>query len=112
MKRIARTLLLLPLVACATTKLKPEAASVRITANPETVRGCKFLQNVSGSDHWNGGLAQGTAEESAIAEMKNATQWIGGNVILMVSSNTGWGGSSQRGEAYACPARPTESASK
>jgi hypothetical protein len=47
----------LTLVGCATTTAHGDAAKVRITANTAAVQGCRFIANVEGNDHWNGGLA-------------------------------------------------------
>lgn len=94
---------------CAT-QLNAKGAAVRVTSNPEVVRGCKYLGRVSGSDHMHGGVLQGTAEKSADAEMRNGAAWIGANTIFLVRGSTGWGGSSQMGEAYSCPAAPATAA--
>jgi hypothetical protein len=40
--------------------------------------------------------------------MRNKTNAVGRNVILMVRSTTNTGGSSQLGEAYACPVAPEQ----
>jgi len=92
-----------------TTTATGAAARVRITSNPEAVHGCKFLGQVNGSDHLNGGqFGQAAAEESATNEMKNQTNAMGGNIILLTRSTTNTGGSSQLGEAYACPTTPAQ----
>ena len=109
MKRSAwAAAVVLALSGCVTTTATGDAAKVRITSNSEAVHGCKFLGNVRGDDHLNGGqFGQAAAEESATNEMRNRTHAMGGNVILLVRSTTNTGGSSQLGEAYACPAEPS-----
>lgn len=107
--RRCRTLPVLLLVAttCVTAQLTPEAEAVRVTTNPAAVQGCEPLGEVKGSDHLNGGIGQGAAEENARRRLRNETAKRGGNVVLVESGQTGWGGSSQRGEAYRCPAPAT-----
>jgi hypothetical protein len=106
---VAIALLGMALVGCVTTTATGAPAKVRITSNPEAVHGCKFLGNVRGDDHLNGGqFGQAAAEESATKEMRNKTNAVGRNVILMVRSTTNTGGSSQLGEAYAGPVAPEQ----
>jgi len=95
--------LLLP-VACMTTALTPEGAKVRVTSNPEAVKGCKLVGEVTGNDHMNGGVASGVAEEQAHRRLMNSAAEKGGNIVLVTSSSTGHNGSSQRGEVYRCEA--------
>ena len=95
---------------CVTTQLTPEAQAVRITSNPEAVRGCEVLGEVKGSDRMNGGmLGQGAAEENSRRRLRNAAAKLGANVVLVESANVAvLGGTSQRGEAYRCStASPT-----
>ncbi len=99
------------LTAGCTVAAQGNAARIRITSNPEAVRGCKFLGNVEGDDHVNGGqFGQAAAENNATVYMRNKANALGGNVILMVRSSTNTGGSNQLGEAYACPDAPTSAA--
>jgi uncharacterized protein YbjQ (UPF0145 family) len=91
------------LSACVTTHLTPEAEKVRVTTNPEAVRGCKLLGNIEASDKMNGGMVgQMAAEENANRRLRNDAAKLGANVVLMGSSTTGMSGSRARGEAYAC----------
>src|SRR3954447_21482477 len=89
-------------LGCMTTSLTPEGAKVRVTSNPEAVKGCTSVGEVTGNDHMNGGIASGTAEEQAHRRLMNAAAEKGANVVLVTSSSTGHNGSSQRGEAYRC----------
>jgi len=110
MKRIAGILGLLLLTACATQHLTASGAAVRITINPEVVKGCKFVGDVHGSDHWNGGLVgQGVAEDDARTEAQNKAAEMGGNVVLIQKSDTNRSGAEFRGEAYLCPSVPGNS---
>lgn len=112
-----RKLLLLVAVAavvsgCVTTTAAGE--KVLVTSNPDTVKGCRLLGQVKGSDHmWGGSAGQGIAEENATAELRNRAAQMGANVVFLSRSSTGFSGSSQLGEAYRCEtpsAAPTPSA--
>lgn len=95
--------LLLPLAACVTTRLTPEAEKVRVTTNQEAVKGCKLVGPVESSDKMNGGMiGQVAAEENANRRIRNDAAKLGANVVLFVNSTTGMSGSRVRGEAYAC----------
>ena len=90
---------------CVTTRLTPEAELIRVTANPEAVRGCESIGIVKGADRLQGGvLGGGAAEENAMRRMKNAAAKLGANTILLMSSRgTMGGGAANQGEAYKCP---------
>lgn len=91
--------------ACGCVSLSTGGAAVRITANPDVVKDCKFVGQVSGSDHmWGGTAAQGIAEQNATAELQNKAADMGANTVFLARSSTGFSGSSQLGEAYVCPA--------
>ncbi len=91
---------------CGTPTLSPEAVAVRITANPEAVRGCTLLGEVRGKSDWGGLLYQKAGEERARRGLRNQAVALGANVVLMESAITGFSGSKLRGEAYRC-ALPT-----
>jgi hypothetical protein len=94
------------LAGCVTTRLTPTGEKVRVTSNPETVRGCTFLGAVKGADHMNGGIAgQGAAEENANRRLRNAAASMGADTVLIVTATTGMGGSTVRGEGYRCGQR-------
>lgn len=102
-----RLLLVLPIAlvlpACVTVSLSPEGSQVRLTSNPEVVRGCSYIGQVQGTDHMNGGLAgQGAAEENAMREIRNRAAQMGANTVHLVTSKTGFSGAAVRGEAYKC----------
>ena len=103
--RISVALLSILLTGCITTRLSPEGAQVRVTANPNAVEGCELLGEVSGGDRLNGGaLGAGAAEKNARAKMQNRAAEMGANVVLISGSSSGIGGASMFGEAYACDA--------
>ena len=88
---------------CVTVSLSPEGTAVRLTSNSEVVRQCRYIGQVQGTDHWNGGmLGQGAAEENAIREIKNRAAEMGANTVHLVHVSTGTSGSAVRGEAYSC----------
>lgn len=89
--------------SCVTTRTTPAGQAVRITSNPEIVRGCAFLGEVVGKDRMNGGLlGQGAAEENATRRVKNTAAEMGADTVLISTSTTGFSGSTIRGEAYRC----------
>ena len=95
---------LLLTTSCVTTTLTPGGQLVRVTSNSDVVRPCRFIGEVKGADHMNGGLAgQGAAEENATRRLKNAAATMGANTVYLVTSTTNTSGSIVRGEAYACP---------
>jgi hypothetical protein len=101
-------MLLAALVSSACSSLTPAGQKVLITSNPDTVKGCRLLGQVKGSDHmWGGAAGQGAAEDNATTRLKNKTAEMGGNVVFLSRSSTGFSGSSQLGEAYSCPNLPT-----
>lgn len=75
------------LSGCAT--LSPKGQRVRITTNPDVVRGCEFLGNISGYSGWGGTAARSLGEEQVQIEMQNKTADIGGNVLFLISSRGG-----------------------
>lgn len=99
--------LLLALISLACATAQGNAAKVRLTSNPDAVRECNFLGNVQGSDHlWGGTAGQGIAENNATVYMKNKTNAMGGDTILLARSTTNTSGSTQLGEASDCSAQP------
>jgi uncharacterized protein YbjQ (UPF0145 family) len=93
------------LTACVTTDLTPAGEKVRVTSNPDAVRGCTLVGEIVGRDRMNGGMAgQGAAEENAMRRMKNQAAEMGADTVLMVTAATGFSGSIQRGEGYRCNA--------
>lgn len=92
------------LTGCVTTRLSPEAERVRVTSNPEAVKGCTLLGPIDASDRINGGIAgQMAAEENAQRRLRNKAAEMGANTVLLATSTTGMSGSRARGDAYACP---------
>lgn len=104
----------LGLAGCVTTQLTPRAQMVRLTSNPEAVRGCTLVGNVDASDRLQGGMmGQMAAEENANRRLQNKAAEMGANVVLFTNSTTGMSGSRVRGEAYTCATLPpADSASK
>jgi hypothetical protein len=90
---------LLALVACVSTT--PAGEKVRVTANPDVVKGCKFLGNVKATSGWGGSAGTGLAGSNTEKTLQNKTAALGGNVVFVVSS-----GIHASGEAYACDAMP------
>lgn len=60
------------LTGCVTTQLTPKAQMVRVTSNPEAVRGCTLIGNIDASDRLQGGMmGQMAAEENANRRLQN-----------------------------------------
>lgn len=101
MKRSRLVLIGCLATACAT--LTPSGARVRITTNPETIRGCEFVGEVVGKDRmWGGTGGQGVAQDNAEIRVKNQAAEMGANVVFLNTATTNTSGSRQRGEAYRC----------
>jgi Domain of unknown function (DUF4156) len=96
--------LLASLAACTRIVLTPEEDAVRVTANAETVKGCKLLGEVEGSDLMNGGMiGQSAAENNAYKFLKRNARTMGANAVLLSTESTTMSGARKRGEAYSCP---------
>lgn len=89
--------------SCVTVGLTPEGEAVRLTSNAEVVRNCKYIGQVKGTDHMNGGISgQGAAEENAMREIRNNAANMRANTVHLLNVTTGTSGSAVRGEAYLC----------
>lgn len=90
---VAAGLLLLAGTACVTVSEKGQ--QVRVTSNPEVVKGCTFLGNVKATSGWgtNTGLAASNTEKT----LQNKAAKLGANVVFVVAS-----GGHASGEAYLC----------
>lgn len=106
MKRLLAILIAL-VTACACQTVSPAGEKVRVTSNPEVVRGCTFLGNVKSTSGWGGAAGSGIAANNTEVALREKTAKLGGNVVFMVTS----GGSKATGEAYACPAENSSPAS-
>lgn len=91
------------LAGCVTTEMTTAGAAVRMTANAEVVRGCRYVAMITGEDWANGGaFGQSAAEENAVRRALNLTAERGGNVLLLSTKSVGFSGATVRGEAYRC----------
>jgi hypothetical protein len=79
--------------------LTSEGEKVRVTTNPDVVRGCRFIQTVSATSGW-GGSASGTGTANTEATLRNRTAKLGGNTLFLAQA-----GVHSSGEAYDCPTR-------
>lgn len=95
MRVLSVAVLLSLLLGCVS--LSPAGAQVRITSNPEVVRGCKFLGNIKSTSGWGGAAGTGLAGSNTEKALQNQTANLGGNVAFVVSS-----GIHASGEAYNC----------
>lgn len=92
-------LLLVVLLGCVSTT--PGGERVRVTSNPDVVKGCKFLGNVKATSGWGGSAGTGLASSNTEKTLQNKTAALGGNVVYVVAS-----GIHASGEAYACQLAP------
>lgn len=96
--RLLLTLIVMSVTGCA--GLSAEGARVRLTNNPDVVKGCEFIANVKGSSGWGRNAAQ-LGENNVENKMKNQTAKLGGNTVYLISSKSGFT-SYGIGEAYRC----------
>lgn len=90
--------LLMLLVGCISAS--PAAQKVRITQNPEAVKGCRFLGNVKATSGWGGAAMSGVGAHNAEVALQEKTAKLGGDVVFVVASGT-----HASGEAYDCSGR-------
>lgn len=102
---VGPVLLVVTVASCVSTT--PAGERVRVTSNPDVVRGCKFLGNVKATSGWGGSAGTGLAGSNTEKTLQNKTAQLGGNVVFIVSS-----GIHASGEAYRCEAARTESEKK
>lgn len=93
-------------LSCAS--LTPEGARVRVTQNPDVVRGCEFLGNAKAGSGWGGPAGGNMGEDEVQTKLQNQAATMGGNVLFLISNKAGGYGGSSRGvaEVYRC-APPT-----
>lgn len=74
-----------------------------IVRDRELVAGCKFLGPVLGEERFIGGLLlSGQAETNARARLQRETVQLGGDTVVVATSDAGMGGAQVLGEAYRC----------
>jgi hypothetical protein len=84
------------LISCVSAS--PDAQNVRITNNPEVVRGCEFLGNVKAMSGWGGSAGSGIAARNIEETLKERAHKLGANVLYVVGNAASKG----TGEAYRC----------
>ena len=101
--RLLVTLTAFALCACVTA-LTQAGSQVRVTSNADVVSGCEFLGQVAGSSQ--SGVAS-RAERDVMNELRNMAADLGGNVVFLTTSTSGYAGRASVGEAYRCdPSAP------
>jgi hypothetical protein len=98
-------LLAVTVASCVSTT--PAGEKVRVTSNPDVVKGCRFLGNVKATSGWGGSAGTGLAGSNTEKTLQNKTADLGGNVVFIVSS-----GIHASGEAYRCEVSRAESEKK
>lgn len=100
MKRLLLVLVCLGLVGCATTT--GDADRVRVTSNPETIKGCKFIGEVHGGGGW--GNPFNSVSMTGENAMRKHAYSMGADTVL-ISYQHGHGALGvTAGEAYQCHA--------
>jgi hypothetical protein len=85
----------LTLAACVS--LTPAGEKVRVTSNPDVVKGCTFLGNVKATSGFSGPGETGLGTSNTEKTLQNKTAALGGNVLFLTAP-----GVHATGEAYAC----------
>jgi hypothetical protein len=86
------------LVSC-TTQLTTTAENIRVTNNPEAVRGCQYLKTIHHRSLSGGVMFDGS--ENAMNKIRNEAAELGGDIVLLVSeSGTNQTGISVTAEVY------------
>lgn len=99
-----KALWILVAVVCTscTIALTPAGEKVRVTSNPDVVKGCDFIGPVEGSSSYGGMAMQRVGEHNSINELRNEAGKLGADTVMLVTSHVGFSGAKQRGEAYNC----------
>jgi len=91
------------LAGCSITQLTPDGREVRITEKLDVVENCRFIDTVSVSDSYGGGMINvTTSETNATHKLQNATAKIGGDTVYITSYYAGYWGADIEGKAYLC----------
>lgn len=98
MTRVTVFVLSLSALACSTAP-PPAAQGVRVTSNPEVVRGCQFVRNVRDT----GSNAMPSPAERVENMLRVQAAKLGGNVLMIASMISTGGVTTGSGEAYMCP---------
>ena len=91
-----------------TYSLEASEQEVLLVMERDQVEGCKYLGQVTGSSVLGGFAAQKAGKANAEKEMIKKTERMGGNVILVHSSEGGFNGAKAVGDAYLCRAGAPE----
>lgn len=76
-----------------------QGQQVRVTSNPDVVKGCEFVGNVTATSGWGGAAGTGLAGSNSEKTLRNETAQLRGNVLFAIAS-----GIHASGEAYRCAA--------
>lgn len=83
--------------------LTPAGEQVRITSNPDVVRGCAFLGEMKATTQL-GRAFGGEGTEDSERKLRNEVAAKGGNVVMIRRQDANiWGSARSVGEAYKCP---------
>jgi Domain of unknown function (DUF4156) len=82
-------ILLVGSISCTT--LKPGAEKIRVTANPDVVKGCEFIGTLRANE---------MSAETSTWKLQNDALKLGADTLFVTSQSAG--GAHQLGEAYKC----------
>jgi hypothetical protein len=112
MKNVIVIVILTSLIGCTFT-LTPAGERVRVTSNPDAVKGCMPAGMVEGTDRLNSGSAlQDLSANNAVIDMRNRAGERGADVILFMSDRSGQFGGRVTGEAYDCSKKEKEASAQ
>lgn len=96
MRMTALLVVVITLTACVSAN--QYAQKVRVTSNPDVVKGCEFLGNVKAMSGWGGAAGSGVAARNIEETLKQRTWELRGDTVYVVRNE----GSHGSGEAYRC----------
>ena len=74
--------------------------AVKVTGDPDMVRGCEYIDVVPSASAWNNGPGGAiNAEENPVRALRNSAAGIAANFVLMLTEPAT---SAQRAEGYLC----------
>lgn len=101
MKLMSLGILAVLLAACTSTS--PRNAEVQVTRDADGVGACQPLGAVEANSGWGGQTDTLLASPNTVKVLQNKTAKLGGNVVLVITA-----GAHAKGEAYKCPAAPSQ----
>jgi hypothetical protein len=85
---LKKTTILLAVLAVGAgcVSVSKQGASVRVTTNPEVVRGCQYLGSVNSTSGWGGPAGTGLGTANTEADMRNKAAGLGGDILFVTAT--------------------------